>query len=109
MLTSMVTGVLGIIAPPLAAVTGLITWVFAAWMIYWTGFWARVPGAILDTRGLDPRWLAAYGCIAGAGIWLSSHWQTARYRLSRWHRQAIAGALAAGLWLALLGLVASRW
>jgi competence protein ComEC len=110
MLSSMLTGVLGIIAPPLAAVTGTFVWLCAAWMIWWVGLWAQVPFAAFDIHMRDPAWPAAYYGLVAASVWFAAHERVARLWLHSWRKPALAGlAMAAGLWLALFGLLASRW
>lgn len=60
MVVGIITGIVGTFAPPLAALTGLLTWPFAALMILSASLWASLPWASLTLDSVDPLWVAAY-------------------------------------------------
>jgi competence protein ComEC len=109
MLTGMVTGALGTLAAPLAAITGLLVWLCGSWMISWVHMWSSVPLAAVSTDSMRPLWLAAYyGATAGV-IGLATRQRMARFRLAFQRKPALAAlAAAAALWVVFFGLVASR-
>ncbi len=64
MVVGIFTGVVGIFVPPVAAAIGLLTWMSAAWMIWWVGWWAALPMSSLSFDAVNPLWaLAYYGAI----------------------------------------------
>jgi competence protein ComEC len=67
MVVGIVTGIVGIFVPPLAAITGLLAWLCGAWMIWGVGWWASLPWASLTLGTVNPLWLLVYyGAISYA-------------------------------------------
>jgi competence protein ComEC len=110
MLTGIVTGLLGMVAPPLAALTGLLVWPCAAWMIAWVNLWASLPWASLGVEEASPIWAVSYYALVGGLLWLLDPRQR-KGLVEVWSRDkslVALGLVAASVWIMAVWLVFAR-
>ncbi|MEO5953096.1 MAG: ComEC/Rec2 family competence protein, partial [Chloroflexia bacterium] len=104
MLTGIVTAILGsinfVLFTWLAWLTGLATWLSAAWLLWWVEWWSAIPWAALPIEGFQPNYAIIYYSALFAGVWLFSQSRRNDKLTKLWPnlRLSLLGATAVAVW-----------
>ncbi len=74
-ITGALTGGLGLIALPVAQVTGWLAWLFLSYMLAVVNGFAVLPKAFVEVGLVDANLIWVYYLVLATAIWLSSNWQ----------------------------------
>jgi competence protein ComEC len=72
MLAGIATGIIGIWVEMLGALFGILTWLSAAWLIWWVELWAAFPWASIAVGEVEVIWVVVYYAILGLTLWYRS-------------------------------------
>lgn len=84
----------------LASLCSLVTWISAAWMLWWVEWWSSIPWAALPIENFNPNYALVYYAALFPGVWLFSEYQrnTKHERLWPSLRLSVLGATAIAIW-----------
>jgi competence protein ComEC len=68
--TSALTGGIGLIALPVAQVIGGIAWLFLSYLLVVVNAFATIPSSFIEVSPVSPKLIGGYYLLLGLGIWL---------------------------------------
>ena len=82
MITGIAGGIIGVWVEMLGALLGILTWLSAAWLIWWVELWAAFPWASIALGEVEGMWVLVYYTLLGLLLWYSNQQKLRRNRTS---------------------------
>lgn len=70
-----ITGIIGIVALPVAQVIGWLLWLFTSYMLFIIIGFAAMPASYIEVHSVNLAYVAFYYIVLSAALWLNSHRQ----------------------------------